>query len=118
MLGVIAAVTFALMFLVDRQRGDAAEDVGAQRAVADRGVRCDGVDLPGRPSGRAGHHAHGTLVASVPVLLFCIAFGLSMDYEVFLVSRIREFWSASRRRRTHAATTTKAWRWAWRTPAV
>jgi hypothetical protein len=26
----------------------------------------------------------------MPVLLFCIAFGLSMDYEVFLLSRIRE----------------------------
>ena len=37
----------------------------------------------------------GTLVANMPVLLFCIAFGLSMDYEVFLVSRIREFWLAS-----------------------
>jgi RND superfamily putative drug exporter len=33
------------------------------------------------------------------VLLFCIAFGLSMDYEVFLVSRIREFWLASGRSR-------------------
>jgi RND superfamily putative drug exporter len=31
----------------------------------------------------------------MPVLLFCVAFGLSMDYEVFLVSRIREFWLAS-----------------------
>ncbi|MBO0676566.1 MMPL family transporter [Mycolicibacterium sp. S2-37] len=40
----------------------------------------------------------GTLVANVPVLLFCIAFGLSMDYEVFLMSRIREFWLASGRR--------------------
>jgi RND superfamily putative drug exporter len=29
------------------------------------------------------------------VLLFCIAFGLSMDYEVFLVSRIREYWLQS-----------------------
>jgi putative drug exporter of the RND superfamily len=37
----------------------------------------------------------GTLVANMPVLLFCVAFGLSMDYEVFLVSRIREFWLAS-----------------------
>jgi RND superfamily putative drug exporter len=37
----------------------------------------------------------GTLAISIPVLLFCIAFGLSMDYEVFLVSRIREFWLAS-----------------------
>lgn len=38
----------------------------------------------------------GTLVANVPVLLFCIAFGLSMDYEVFLVARIRENWLALR----------------------
>jgi RND superfamily putative drug exporter len=29
------------------------------------------------------------------VLLFAIVFGLSMDYEVFLVSRIREEWQAS-----------------------
>ena len=34
-------------------------------------------------------------MANIAVLLFCIAFGLSMDYEVFLVSRIREFWLAS-----------------------
>jgi RND superfamily putative drug exporter len=33
----------------------------------------------------------------MPVLLFCIAFGLSMDYEVFLISRIREYWLASDR---------------------
>jgi uncharacterized membrane protein YdfJ with MMPL/SSD domain len=38
----------------------------------------------------------GTLVANMPVLLFCIAFGLSMDYEVFLVARIREYWLARR----------------------
>jgi putative drug exporter of the RND superfamily len=34
--------------------------------------------------------ATGTLPASTPLLLFCIAFGLSMDYEVFLLSRIKE----------------------------
>jgi uncharacterized membrane protein YdfJ with MMPL/SSD domain len=28
----------------------------------------------------------------LPILLFCILFGLSMDYEVFLLSRIREEW--------------------------
>src|SRR5579884_4077550 len=32
----------------------------------------------------------GSLVASMPILMFCVAFGLSMDYEVFLVSRIKE----------------------------
>jgi RND superfamily putative drug exporter len=42
--------------------------------------------------GALGTTATGTLVANMPVLLFCVAFGLSMDYEVFLVSRIREFW--------------------------
>ena len=41
----------------------------------------------------------GTLVANIPVLLFCIAFGLSMDYEVFLLARIREYWLNSRRTR-------------------
>jgi len=33
--------------------------------------------------------------ANVPVLMFCVAFGLSMDYEVFLLARIREYWLAS-----------------------
>ncbi len=32
----------------------------------------------------------GPINTSMPVLLFCIAFGLSMDYEVFLLSRIKE----------------------------
>ena len=50
--------------------------------------------------GAFGTTPTGTLVANMPVLLFCIAFGLSMDYEVFLVSRIREYWLASGR--THA----------------
>ncbi len=32
----------------------------------------------------------GTISVHTPILLFCIAFGLSMDYEVFLLSRIKE----------------------------
>jgi putative drug exporter of the RND superfamily len=32
----------------------------------------------------------GELDTSMPILMFCIAFGLSMDYEVFLLSRIKE----------------------------
>lgn len=34
----------------------------------------------------------GTIDLATPMLLFCVAFGLSMDYEVFLLSRIREEW--------------------------
>ncbi|WP_169513954.1 MMPL family transporter [Agromyces subbeticus] len=32
----------------------------------------------------------GTIEPSIPLLMFCIAYGLSMDYEVFLLSRIKE----------------------------
>jgi len=32
----------------------------------------------------------GTTDASMPILMFAIAFGLSMDYEVFLLSRVKE----------------------------
>ena len=45
--------------------------------------------------GALGTTATGTLVANMPVLLFCVAFGLSMDYEVFLLGRIREEFLAS-----------------------
>jgi len=36
------------------------------------------------------------LPAFVPVLMFAVLFGLSMDYEVFLVSRMRETWTRTR----------------------
>ncbi|MBL7259867.1 MMPL family transporter [Paractinoplanes lichenicola] len=32
----------------------------------------------------------GTLDPAFPILMFCVAYGLSMDYEVFLLSRIKE----------------------------
>ena len=38
----------------------------------------------------------GAIDPTIPVLLFCIVFGLSMDYEVFLLTRMQEEW-----RRTH-----------------
>jgi putative drug exporter of the RND superfamily len=36
----------------------------------------------------------GPIDAFIPVLTFAIVFGLSMDYEVFLVSRVHEEWQA------------------------
>ena len=44
----------------------------------------------GNLAGVLGFTPTGTIDTSMPVLLFCIAFGLSMDYEVFLLSRIKE----------------------------
>jgi RND superfamily putative drug exporter len=43
----------------------------------------------------------GTIDTTMPILMFCILFGLSMDYEVFLLSRIKEEWDA-RGDNTHA----------------
>jgi trehalose monomycolate/heme transporter len=44
----------------------------------------------GHLSGVLGFTSNGTTSPTIPVLMFAIMFGLSMDYEVFLVSRIRE----------------------------
>jgi putative drug exporter of the RND superfamily len=44
----------------------------------------------GRFESLLGFTATGTLVITMPVLMFITAFGLSMDYEVFLLSRVRE----------------------------
>ncbi len=38
----------------------------------------------------------GPIESFVPVLMFAIVFGLSMDYEVFLISRVHEEWEKTR----------------------
>ncbi|WAC92804.1 MMPL family transporter [Mycobacterium sp. Aquia_213] len=91
-LGVMAAVTFVLLFLLT---GSVVLPVKA--------LMCNVLSLTAAFGalvwifqdghlGALGTTPSGTLVANMPVLLFCIAFGLSMDYEVFLISRIREYW--------------------------
>ncbi|MBF8299568.1 MAG: putative rane protein mmpL3, partial [Dehalococcoidia bacterium] len=44
----------------------------------------------GHLEGLLGFRADGTVEASLPILLFCMVFGLSMDYGIFLLSRIKE----------------------------
>ena len=44
----------------------------------------------GHLSGSLDFIVTGTLDVTSPILMFCIAFGLSMDYEVFMLSRIKE----------------------------
>jgi RND superfamily putative drug exporter len=94
-LGLMAAITFVLLFLLT---GSVVLPVKA--------LLCNVLSLTAAFGalvwifqdghlGALGTTPSGTLVANMPVLLFCIAFGLSMDYEVFLVSRIREYWLAS-----------------------
>ncbi len=42
-----------------------------------------------------GLHTTLPIPAYVPMLVFAIVFGLSMDYEVFLLSRVHEAWVAT-----------------------
>jgi RND superfamily putative drug exporter len=44
----------------------------------------------GNLSGLLGFTATGEIVSTTPILMFCILFGLSMDYEVLMLSRIQE----------------------------
>ena len=52
-----------------------------------------------------GPHRHRTTARSrsfLPMMMFAILFGLSMDYEVFLISRIREEYLTHRQQRASA----------------
>jgi RND superfamily putative drug exporter len=44
----------------------------------------------GHGAGILGFTPTGLTDTTTPILMFCIAFGLSMDYEVFLLSRMKE----------------------------
>ncbi|MFE0130063.1 MMPL family transporter [Streptomyces sp. NPDC059037] len=44
----------------------------------------------GHLSGLLGCTPTGSIEPSIPVLMFCVAYGLSMDYEVFMLARIKE----------------------------
>jgi len=94
-LGLMAAVTFVLLFLLT-----------GSVVLPAKALVCNVLSLTAAFGalvwifqdghlGALGTTPSGTLVANMPVLLFCIAFGLSMDYEVFLISRIREYWLES-----------------------
>lgn len=49
----------------------------------------------GRFADLLGFTATGTLDPAFPILMFCVAYGLSMDYEVFMLSRIKEEYDAT-----------------------
>jgi putative drug exporter of the RND superfamily len=91
-LGIIAAITFVLLYLLT---GSVVLPLKALVANILSLTAAFGALVwifQDGHLGSLGTTSTGTIVANMPVLLFCIAFGLSMDYEVFLVSRIREYW--------------------------
>jgi putative drug exporter of the RND superfamily len=46
----------------------------------------------GHLAGLLGFAPLGFVESSLPIIMFCTLFGVSMDYEVFLLSRVREAW--------------------------
>ncbi len=47
----------------------------------------------GHFAGLLGFTPLGFVEATLPIIMFCTLFGVSMDYEVFLLTRIREAWA-------------------------
>lgn len=46
----------------------------------------------GNLSGVLDFTPSGRMEPSIPILMFCIAYGLSMDYEVFILARVKDEW--------------------------
>src|ERR1039457_1054812 len=55
---------------------------------------------PGRPSAQPALRQLGSSPSWPVAIMFAIAFGLSMDYEVFLLTRVREMWARTHGNRT------------------
>ena len=96
-LGIIAGITFALLFVMF---GSVVVPVKALvlnllSLTATFGAMV-WIFQDGNLSGLLDFTATGTLDSTTPILMFCVAFGLSMDYEVFLLSRIKEEHDAGR----------------------
>jgi RND superfamily putative drug exporter len=92
-IGIVVVATFVLLFLMT---GSVVVPVKAiVMNVLSLGATFGAlvwVFQDGHLSGALGFDPPGSLDLLMPVIIFLFAFGLSMDYEVFLLSRIREVW--------------------------
>ncbi|MFG2577194.1 MMPL family transporter [Streptomyces sp. NPDC048481] len=91
---VIAVLGFLLLTVAFRSLLVPA--VGAVLNVASIGVAFGAITVVfqyGFGAGLLGLGAGGPIESFVPILVVGIMFGLSMDYQVFLVSRMREEWA-------------------------
>ncbi|MDQ1439631.1 MAG: putative drug exporter of the superfamily [Acidimicrobiaceae bacterium] len=89
--GIIAVITFVVLFLLFGSLLVPAKAVvlNLLSLTATFGAMV-WIFQEGHLSRTLGFTATGMLDTTTPILMFCVAFGLSMDYEVFLLSRIKE----------------------------
>ena len=90
-LGFVLLLTIALMLLCFRSLTVALTAIALNAlSVAAAYGAMTWVFQDGHGQGLLGFHSSGAIVPWVPLFLFAVLFGLSMDYHVFIVSRIRE----------------------------
>jgi RND superfamily putative drug exporter len=92
-IGIIVTTTFVLLFVMTRSLVVPVKAIVMN--VLSLGATFGAlvwVFQEGHLSGLLGFDPPGSLDLVMPVIVFVFAFGLSMDYEVFLLSRIREVW--------------------------
>ncbi|MFM7270057.1 MAG: MMPL family transporter [Actinomycetes bacterium] len=96
-LGIIVIVTFVLLFLMTGSLlvPLKALALNVLSLTATFGAMV-WIFQEGHLSGVLGFTPTGTIDVFTPILMFCISFGLSMDYEVFLISRIKEEYDLER----------------------
>jgi RND superfamily putative drug exporter len=90
-LGIIAVITFCILFM---QFGSVLIPIKALvlnllSLTATFGAMVF-IFQEGHLKGLLDFTPTGQLDTTTPILMFCVAFGLSMDYEVFMLSRIKE----------------------------
>lgn len=90
-IGFVLALTFLMMAITFRSIVVALTAIGINllSAAAAFGVLV-GVFQHSWAEGILKFHSTGFVVSWIPLFLFAVLFGLSMDYHVFVVSRIRE----------------------------
>jgi RND superfamily putative drug exporter len=95
--GIVVALSFLLLMLVFRSLliPATAAVMNLLSAGAAFGV-ITAVFQKGWLDSFVGVSRTGPISPLVPILMFAVLFGLSMDYEVFLVSRIQEEWLKTR----------------------
>ena len=98
MIALIALVTFILLARAFRSLLLPLKAVILNVAQRRRGMGRAGADLAERataPNLIWGIEATGPVPAWIPLMVFAFLFGLSMDYEVFILARMREEYDAT-----------------------
>ncbi len=93
-LGAVAALAFVLLMIAFRSVGISL--VSVLLNLLSVGAAYGLITLifqDGRLQHLLGYTSFGGIISWVPLFMFVFLFGISMDYHVFILSRIRELWS-------------------------